>query len=78
MPPISLLLVSTHLAAHILNSPIKEMNGGLFEEIGVSELEVWQGLDLLLNFDKAMPVGLKLHLLAVETSFISQKLWRNV
>jgi hypothetical protein len=41
------------------------MSASLFQDIGVSELEVWQGLDLLLNFDKAMPVGLKLHLLSV-------------
>jgi hypothetical protein len=65
VPPVALLLLSTHLTAHILNSPIKEMSASLFQDIGVSELEVWQGLDLLLNLDKAMPVGLKLHLLSV-------------
>lgn len=29
VPPIALLLLSTHLTAHILNSPMKEMNAGL-------------------------------------------------
>lgn len=38
---------------------------------------MWEGLDWLLNFDKSMPMGLRLHLLSVETSFISGRLWGN-
>jgi hypothetical protein len=64
------------LALHILNAPLNDISTAI-TTLGLAELEVWQGLDAFLNFDKSMPLGLRLHLLSIETSFINSRLWRS-
>jgi hypothetical protein len=76
VPPLALLLLSAHLALHVLNATQCDLSGPM-GTLELAEVEVWEGLDWLLNFDRSMPVGLRLHLLSVETSFISSRLWRS-
>jgi hypothetical protein len=76
VPAVPLLLISSHLPLHILNAPLNDISTAI-TTLGLAELEVWQGLDAFLNFDKSMPLGLRLHLLSIETSFINSRLWRS-
>jgi len=72
-----LLLVSVHITCHILNATINNIKT-IITSLELSSYEVWEVLDHLINsYDKNMPLGLKLNLLAVENSFVSHLLWNN-
>lgn len=45
--------------------------------MNTSPFELWKACDYFLKFDKAMPSALKLHLLDIEVSLISYKMWRD-
>jgi hypothetical protein len=70
------LLMSVYATCHILNASTNDLQIPI-EELGLSVLEVWNGLDVLLNYDRQMPSVLRMILLNHENSFISHRLWQD-
>ena len=46
-------------------------------ELGTDPFELWKACDFFINFDKGMPMALKTHLLDLEVTLISEKLWKE-
>lgn len=70
-----LLLVAVYITCHILNATTNNIKA-IISSLELSSYEVWEVLDQLINnYDKQLPLGLKLNLLALENSFISHLLW---
>jgi hypothetical protein len=38
---------------------------------------MWIAVDLMLNYDKKMPLPIKMHLLNLETSIVNSKIWKE-
>lgn len=47
------------------------------KNLGLDHFSVWAKIDSVLKYDNRMPSSIKVHLLSLETSMISKKLWES-
>jgi pantothenate kinase-related protein Tda10 len=45
--------------------------------MNASSLDMWKACDFYAKFDKAMPSSLKMHLIDLEASYLTHKLWKE-
>lgn len=47
------------------------------EHMNLNSLNMWKACDFFAKFDKSMPATLKMHLIDLEASYLTQKLWKD-
>lgn len=67
------MMLSIEIALFSSNSHLTYQD--LENEMHVPPVELWKACDFLIRFDRVMPHPLKIHLLDIEVTLISEKLW---
>jgi hypothetical protein len=67
------MMLSIEIALFSSNSHLTYED--LENEMHVAPVDLWKACDFLIRFDRVMPHPLKVHLLDIEVTLISEKLW---
>lgn len=71
-----MMVIAMEIVLFVNNSPLAFED--LEEQVDVNAFNLWKACDSFLKFDKAsMPSALRTHLLDIDTSIVSEKVWRD-